>query len=1095
MELCEIFTQALQKVVPGNVVVFNYGNIEDFTSLWARNNTDGSPALLQRICDSHAIIVVWDGRELGDVSSAPLLKQHLTPLDWALAFSLAVLAETRLETLAGIYIVDLTGQRHDEWAMQMRHHLLAEMPWVTLHAPLVPDGAVFRQSYLPIVDAPGQRGLLTREGSGWRLLAPRKSLATCRERIGDLQRTARQWVASLTQSRDHHDVNNIIGPAILSRKDTSLDTLRSAFLNRLAWCGFDLEQAKGWTPWDPLPAVKRLFNRTLTILIVDDQIHQGWGRFACRLFGDRPYDEGSVLTEDEFTRIDTNGKGVAVFGCMSAEPLIKFLDRNKLQFDRRNYAEQIRTDNSPDAQPQIVLLDLRLYSQSKDAKSHARRLLNIIRFRAQGALAWRPFDQLELERIEKWCTQEGEETRVAEEALLLLPRLLALALPLTPIILFSSTGQAWIRERLKPYENVFTGFEKPRVFSDPASVEASIAALREGLDNAVLALRLRLQLAHAQRAVRQATNLRKNKLGDRLTTQHIEIYGDETRSLEEGITSGLAVCVYPTINHAEALQAKLWDQHGAAGVVWARAQMPNGGVTMPELRKGSDISRSAADCETQVALVDDLLMDADVGLGKEERKFWSVVATRVPGMELEQERVSLAAFPDGPLDDALRANLEFTLYVLIPYFCDAEFSGTVHLYLPSRVVPYNSYEFAQKLCEAFDLGEPIIRNRPPALVPTAALSHDGGLGTAFPLVRGWLHEWQSTSPVQPEQITKIKMASLGRATNRGIGPVEAANRRLFHDIADWACTASGKLYDQATRQWIWPLKEQLMNRELFPHWFVSTDGEKSKEKSKRNRGKYFFETDSRNASALMGALKASFHGSFNDRSGGDAIRLLLRNTYIETCDDRLFNSEFSAQQRLILWSIRQELEYASGRALHSLVASDAEANAEANEQLPARAAGEPKDEQRVKEVESVRTAEPNLEAKQAPVEDEEDSFPSSTAEPLSDILSEDDLARRFLGCFCYDVVNSTKFGDIFFKASTNSGSRGTHWTHDRKMAFQLQSEGWAQPVVVYGEEAPASPSSDRVGNIYAASTARRETRLKVVAVKMADGRWKAMKGL
>jgi hypothetical protein len=57
------------------------------------------------------------------------------------------------------------------------------------------------------------------------------------------------------------------------------------------------------------------------------------------------------------------------------------------------------------------------------------------------------------------------------EVLTLLPRLLAMVDPSLPIVLFSSTGRRDVMELLKPYANILTGWEKPRLLTgggDPA---------------------------------------------------------------------------------------------------------------------------------------------------------------------------------------------------------------------------------------------------------------------------------------------------------------------------------------------------------------------------------------------------------------------------------------------------------------------------------------------------------------------------------------------------------------------------------------------------------------------------------------------------
>lgn len=348
MGLGEQFTKTLREAV-NSVAIFDYGKKEDFEVLWGTKDANGSHAFLNSTKTNREIVVVWDGRDVGGNPSANLLKQHLTPLDWALAISLAVLAKSNADAFDSIHIVDITGKVHEEWAMRMRHQLLVEMPWVTLHAPLIPDDMVFRQGYQPIISEGGKDGLLKEvDGGSWYLIPLRKKLSECQNRVGDLRKTAKQWAASLTQSRDHHDVNNIIGPEILSRGAKCQDVFRSAFLNRLDWCDLDLQQVGVWDSWDPRPAVLKLFNRTLTVLTVDDQLDQGWGRFACRLFGNRKFDKNACLSEDIFTRIETNYDklNVAVFGCLSASPVIEFLET--AHFTSRNYAQQIPIGNNPE---------------------------------------------------------------------------------------------------------------------------------------------------------------------------------------------------------------------------------------------------------------------------------------------------------------------------------------------------------------------------------------------------------------------------------------------------------------------------------------------------------------------------------------------------------------------------------------------------------------------------------------------------------------------------------------------------------------------------------------------------------------------------
>lgn len=929
LTLEEQFKVVLSARLGRQCVVCNYAT--DFNKLWAEDDAESILEFIEGADGStlKAIIVVWGGMPNDQSEGGECLSLHLTPLDWALAFSIRVLRDTKLKERSNfsIDIVDLTGLAfQDAWAVRMRHQLCADMPWMQLHAPLIPrnsegEAAVFRMGYQPIVGdtaadrtLPSGTPLLVNRDGKWSLQEGRKTLRggfrqglQC---IRALEYLARQWAASLTQSNDHHDVNNVIGPDILAKPSQRRKSLPGAFLTRLAWIGHDLDSAANWHFWDVYQFGKQLFERPLSVFVIDDQIQQGWGRFVCRLLSGETFDEMCVLSDSGFAKLNTGNhvdQVVKVFGCPGSRPLIDFLET--AAFDLRDYSRQIGGLYKNKPSPELIFLDLRLYKATQDARGQAKRLLKVARERLNGGLAWQGIGREELHRISDWCEGTHEDARVADEASLLLPRLLALALPLTPMILFSSTSRTWVRERLKPYRNIFTSFEKPRVLSDPASVEASLTALREALDGAVWMMRLRLQLAHAQAAANVAEDQRPQS---RLGNNHIEIYADETNTLEKGITSGLAVCVFPDRNHAESLQAKLLAEHSNAGISWTR--LPGGGD--PTLWKGSALKRTPDLCEPQTDLLADLLTQEDVQLGPDKRELWSVVATKVPGAFPVIDRISLAAFPDGPLDKALRFNLEFVLFALIPYFAGdrtAKFVGTIDVHLPTRLVPYPeaSSEFADKLCRAFDLGSGRLSEDCQSwLIPTSSLSRDQSLSTGFPLVRGWLHEWGDAGAVSPNNITKIRMASLNRGTSRGINAAEASSRRLFHDIADWACSAS-ETYCENGRM---VLRDELKDSGLFLHWFTSTDVDD------QNSDRSYFETDTRNSFVLMNALKTSLLGVFGESRRNDSIRLLLRNSYVETCDDRLVASESCVQQRLILWMLRNEMDHARGMDLHLLLA-------------------------------------------------------------------------------------------------------------------------------------------------------------------------------
>ena len=138
------------------------------------------------------IIIVWDGR-------SNKIKQ--TPMRWALDFSVKML-DSKPKADISISIVDLTGEKHDqECGIRMRQELLAEMPWVKLYAPLVPENSGekvwFREGYIRLLGDPCS--LLKGEGNNFRL----NSCGRISEVVNPLLKKnalislANQWDASL----------------------------------------------------------------------------------------------------------------------------------------------------------------------------------------------------------------------------------------------------------------------------------------------------------------------------------------------------------------------------------------------------------------------------------------------------------------------------------------------------------------------------------------------------------------------------------------------------------------------------------------------------------------------------------------------------------------------------------------------------------------------------------------------------------------------------------------------------------------------------------------------------------------------------------
>ena len=449
-ELGKSFKQTLESLIKGcDYKVYDYGCETDFQELWKPE---------PQIPDGH-IIVVWDDRTWSEERNEKILSPHLTPMDWALAFSIKTL-DSKPRGAISIHIVDLTGEDHDKkWAMQMRHQLLVEMPWVKLYAPLIPkkDGTQvrLRHGYNPIIGPASSNGdspallndSLCLNPSG-ETLDDYAKIPDSRDRLINL---AKQWGATLTQSKDHHDINNVIGPGFLGKKSRPEEGLRGAFHTRLSWCDFEIIQAsiENWPP-QRYGLEDKLFNKPLSLLTVDDHLMEGWGEFVCKLLA-KEFESQHDCNSD-FKKISKgNSKKINIYGCTGPDPLIKFLETAKFAY--RDFAQQLQVPcgkNGDEISPQVILLDLRLPDLTKEKVTELLERLKCLP--KPKKLAWPEIKKEEIESIKTWCYEKKtNDDRAEDKALLLLPRLLAMALPLTPIILFSATGQTWIKETLKPY--------------------------------------------------------------------------------------------------------------------------------------------------------------------------------------------------------------------------------------------------------------------------------------------------------------------------------------------------------------------------------------------------------------------------------------------------------------------------------------------------------------------------------------------------------------------------------------------------------------------------------------------------------------------
>lgn len=912
-------TRALEKQLAGTAAVATYSTGPGFEEWWSEDG-QGVPRILGRLGGLNRLVAVWyeePGSRASGESVGTDLRQDLNPLDWALAMALNCASRNQPVPELRVHIVDLTGHaRVEAWASLWRQQLLSDMPWITLHAPLVAGGrgaGRYRRGYSPITpggasDLP-ESLLELRDGS--LVLADigqpmtHASLTASRHALG---RLAQQWTASLVQGADHHNVNNLVGPAIISNvlqlpEPATSDPLVNAFVTKLSWTGQMPMAPQNWATQDSGVGAEDVngsgFER-IRVLAVDDELARGWDAILCRFFSKAPLK--ADLVDNEFRRIDHNegpdADRIHIFGCTSALPLIKSLSggaggaSGRDALDRRFRSRDLAFGFTG-ADPELLILDLRLAARNDtdEARQQIRELLGLVLeadLDKPGGLAWPSIPHNDVHLLQQWLSVGGDPDAPTEAAAItLLARVLALAAPLTPILLFSSTGRADVKEKLKPYRNVLTAFGKPRVLQDFAEVTDAMAAFASSVKLG-LAMLVRKDCIARCAAVEAQVQLERQKQGllvERAGGQpHIDFFFDESQSQTNyNFTLGTAAAVFMDESEAERLQNYLTGQ-AMEGVgrlpVWAKAKANLQGV--PLLKYSS--RRSQTEFASDVKFVHDHLKTS--GANREE-SLWTAMrikrTPREPKALSSQTRSS-----DLHLDLMLNFSVQFNFMVL-PRYLGVK-SGTCSLYFDRRSIPplpgYVDYgnpsqwntkiakkhqDAANALKRSFGyeqaqpyLSEAEARSNPN--VPGRVLLTTYPESAFYPLVREALVGWSEFS-----HVLKYRSVRGQKLSDRDLSAAECRSRRLLHDVADWVAGA--------------PAEDPTLTS-LFP---IRLEGALDD-----------------NTQAFMDAARSASWGR-----DVECIRALLSSKRVSA---RISN--FDPVERILIWACADILRSASGEALH-----------------------------------------------------------------------------------------------------------------------------------------------------------------------------------
>jgi hypothetical protein len=487
MELGQVYAQALKLALAGKAEVHHYANA--LPTLWS----NGLPA-------TSPIVIVWDRKSLGKSSDDRLLEKHLTPLDWALAWSLKQ-ADAK-QPIPSIVIIDATaGNWKDTWAWSVRHQLLADMPWVTLSAPIVreDDKPLYKWTFSKAAMDNGgvdEDGVIRKnDRDAWELCL---NSGTDKPDPAPLERLNKLWIASLRLSDEHHDVNNIITPLMLLQSPEILDSpTEKVMLRRLQWTGMRAPEP-AMAANEDLPAgngVEKGKGRITRLVVLDDRVSRWWPVLANILeirYGGLPPIGAGLQDHNAFERVTLEDGPFEIWTATELNILVKQLEslsplkglENKLHFTPG--AEQQGVE-------EILLLDLDLGPSSLSL--HYEWIIRVAKLLDDGGRSIHLFGRRLIPEggTDAALLRATRGTPEWRELLTLPARVLATIDPTLPIILFASTTKRDVIEVLRPFYNIVTGFDKPQLFGagDIDALESAKTRLYEAITRAsqILAVR------------------------------------------------------------------------------------------------------------------------------------------------------------------------------------------------------------------------------------------------------------------------------------------------------------------------------------------------------------------------------------------------------------------------------------------------------------------------------------------------------------------------------------------------------------------------------------------------------------------------------
>ena len=540
-------------------IAVNYGS--EFSTLW--NLHDQEPA--------HRTVLIWGSTVISSGVGDTNVQAHVSALAWA---TCALMTRKDLE----VVIFDQSPERHRRETRLYRFVEAIQperIPWLRL-VTLENCGWFFTEYF-----ARGEKADSKLGSDGQR-----------KEMLQLLSQIMREDLTREGGESDRHAIQNIIGPMVLLGREylARKGATERALLQVFEATGLvSKQQAQGNRPVNKI-AEDSWGQQPLRLLLLDDQAECGWTDWVRSLFPSSQPGKPDLVSLDVFTLPEA------------------FLDRLIDEWETagkasdRRFAielpgvltpERLGEDPSNKRHP-ILLLDLRLHSLRSIESEAAffQRLLPLCkRFETDDEarkFAWPGFSSKELEVVQEWCQNPKRESEEHFIALSLLPRLVALLDMSFPVIVFSSTGQRSIIEKLMLYGNIITAFEKPRFFCrDVRNVVAETQAkFGQAIEHAIrlLAARRKCALLGSIEQRRPFIEIPGSHKG------YLELYLDETEEIPGQITVGGCFAFFTDPTSARDKADRFDDNLVRRGARYFESRgigpVPESGVLMIKKRDG-----------------------------------------------------------------------------------------------------------------------------------------------------------------------------------------------------------------------------------------------------------------------------------------------------------------------------------------------------------------------------------------------------------------------------------------------------------------------------------------------------------------------------